>query len=51
MSCKGVKVDISKPDQRKKAFEKSVSILGGLDIILNAAGIQRRYESPDFQLE
>lgn len=49
--CKGVKVDISKPEQRKKAFEESVSMLGGLDIILNAAGVQRRYESPNFPLD
>ena len=51
LDCKGLKVDLAKADQRKAAFEKAVEMLGGLDIIINAAGIQRRYESPNFPME
>ena len=49
--CTGLKVDLAKAAERKAGFEKAVALLGGLDILLNAAGIQRRYPSPDFPLE
>ena len=49
--CQGVKANLAKAEERKAGFEKAVALLGGLDIIINAAGIQRRYPSPDFPLE
>lgn len=48
--CKGLVVDLADSAQRKTGFDKAVAMLGGLDIILNAAGIQRRHESPDFPM-
>lgn len=51
LDCKGLKVDLANPEERKTGFEKAVELLGGLDIILNAAGIQRRHESPNFPME
>jgi 2-deoxy-D-gluconate 3-dehydrogenase len=44
-------VDLAKAEERKAGFDKAVEMLGGLDIILNAAGIQRRHPSPDFPME
>ncbi len=49
--CQGLKVDLANAEERKAGFEKAVEMLGGLDIMLNAAGIQRRYESPNFPME
>lgn len=49
--CVGLTVDLSDRRERKTTFQKAVEILGGLDILVNAAGIQRRYPSPDFPLE
>lgn len=51
LKCTGLKVDLAKREDRKAGFNKAVEILGGLDIILNAAGIQRRYPSPEFPME
>ena len=49
--CQGLKVDLANPEEREAGFHKAVELLGGLDIIINAAGIQRRYPSPDFPME
>ena len=49
--CKGLKVDLANAKERKEGFEKAVEMLGGLDIIINSAGIQRRHPSPDFPIE
>lgn len=51
LDCKSLKVNLASAEERKAGFEKAVEILGGLDIILNAAGIQRRHESPNFPME
>lgn len=51
LDCKGLKVDLANAADRKEGFEKAVELLGGLDIILNAAGIQRRHPSPEFPME
>lgn len=48
--CEGVRVDLIDADARAKAFEQAVALLGGLDILLNAAGVQSRHPSPDFPL-
>ncbi len=47
----GVHADISTHDGRKKAFEEATSLLGGVDIFVNCAGIQRRSPSEDFSAE
>ena len=47
----GIKADISKPEERQMAFDKTTELLGGVDVLVNCAGIQRRYDSPDFPLD
>lgn len=47
----GVVVDISKRTELEQAVHKSVELLKGLDILVNAAGTQRRHESPNFPIE
>ncbi|MGI5963764.1 MAG: SDR family oxidoreductase [Lawsonibacter sp.] len=49
--CKGIVVDLGDDAARKVAFDQAVELLGGLDILVNAAGVQRRHASPDFPLE
>jgi 2-deoxy-D-gluconate 3-dehydrogenase len=50
--CYGVIADISKKAEREKGFEKALAFLGGrIDILVNAAGIQRRHPSEEFPLE
>lgn len=50
--CHGVVVNIGNKEDRNKAFEKAMNLLDGrLDIIINAAGIQRRHKSEEFPLE
>ncbi|MGD9160046.1 MAG: SDR family NAD(P)-dependent oxidoreductase [Desulfobacteraceae bacterium] len=44
-----IKADISDRKQIKKSYEESLKLLDGhLDILLNTAGIQRRYKSEEF---
>jgi 2-deoxy-D-gluconate 3-dehydrogenase len=43
--------DIKKSDAREAAFKKCVETLSGLDILVNCAGIQRRYFCTEFPLE
>lgn len=49
--CKGIAVDLSVQNDRRTAFAEAVKILGGLDILVNCAGIQRRHKSEEFPLE
>ncbi|MCI8465232.1 MAG: SDR family oxidoreductase [Lachnospiraceae bacterium] len=49
--CHGLSADIGNPSARKEAFEKALSILDGLDILINAAGITFRHESMDYPRE
>lgn len=49
--CQGLKVDLSNPAERKTGFDQAVGLLGGLDILINAAGVQRRHESPNFPMD
>lgn len=46
--CHGVKVDLGDDADRRRAFAEAVELLGGLDILINAAGIQRRYPCEEF---
>ena len=50
-SCFGLPCNLADRKNRAEGFHKAVEILGGLDILVNAAGIQKRYPSPDFPLE
>jgi 2-deoxy-D-gluconate 3-dehydrogenase len=44
-----IKADISKLSEIKDSYEAALEILGGtVDILINSAGIQRRYPSEDF---
>lgn len=49
--CHGLKVNVGDAKERTEGFHKAVSLLGGLDIIVNAAGIQRRYPCEEFPME
>ncbi|MCK0159306.1 SDR family oxidoreductase [Allomuricauda sp. F6463D] len=44
-----IKADVSKVLEIKKSYEDALDILGGnIDILINSAGIQRRYPSEEF---
>ena len=47
-NCHGLKVDLANAEEREQGFYKAVELLGGLDILINAAGIQRRYPCEQF---
>lgn len=50
-SCQGLRADLSRLEELDHVFEQAIDGLGGLDIIVNAAGIQRRYPSEEFPHE
>lgn len=47
----GIKADISTEAGRTEAFEKALNLLGGVDIMVNCAGIQKRHFSEEFPLD
>lgn len=47
----GVRADIAAKEGRKHAFDEALALLGGIDIFVNCAGIQRRSPSEDFSSE
>ncbi len=49
--CHGVTANLGDASQRDTAFAQCIEKLGGLDILVNAAGIQRRHKSEEFPLE
>lgn len=50
--CHGLVVDLADQTSRRAGFDRALSALGGrLDILVNAAGVQRRHKSEDFPLE
>lgn len=49
--CHGIRVNLGIREEREKAFAKAVEVLGGLDILINGAGVQRRHKSEEFPLE
>ena len=51
LCARGFKADIGDRSQRKTAFNTAVEYLGGIDILVNCAGIQRRHELEEFPLE
>ncbi len=51
-TCHGLAVDLSDRNARGEGFAKAVALLGGqLDILVNAAGIQRRHFCEEFPIE
>ena len=51
LDCYGLIVDVSMTEERDTGFYKAVTLLGGLDILVNAAGIQRRFPCEEFPEE
>lgn len=49
--CHGIQADLSRIDELEGVFSRAVDVLGGLDIIVNGAGVQRRYRSEEFPTE
>lgn len=49
--CHGIQADLSRIDELEGVFSRAVDALGGLDIIVNGAGVQRRYKSEEFPTE
>lgn len=49
--CHGIQADLSRIDELEDVFSRAVDALGGLDIIVNGAGVQRRYRSEEFPTE
>ena len=43
--------DVRDDKKREEAFSEAISALGGLDILVNAAGVQRRHPSTEFPME
>ena len=51
LKCHGIAVDLGDSSARAAAFDEAVKCLGGLDILVNCAGIQRRHKSEEFPLD
>lgn len=49
--CHGIQADLSCIDELEGVFSRAVDALGGLEIIVNGAGVQRRYRSEEFPTE
>ena len=47
----GIRADISTHEARVKAFQDALEKLGGVDVFINCAGIQRRHKSEEFPME
>lgn len=51
-ACHAVQVDLASSEARKVAFEQAMQLLGNeLDILVNAAGVQKRHPSEQFPLD
>lgn len=50
LKCHGTIADLSSQEVREDIVKKCIDTMGGLDIIVNAAGIQRRHKSEEFPL-
>lgn len=47
----GIRADISTHEARIDAFNAALARLGGVDVFINCAGIQRRHKSEEFPME
>lgn len=51
-SCHGLAMNLADRDNRRAAFAKGLELLGGrIDVLVNAAGVQRRHFCEDFPIE
>jgi 2-dehydro-3-deoxy-D-gluconate 5-dehydrogenase len=51
-ACHGLVVDLADQSSRRAGFDRALTALGGrLDILVNAAGMQRRHKSEEFPLD
>lgn len=52
LGCKAVKADLRSREENYRAFRESIDFLGGdLDILVTAAGIQRRHLAEEFPMD
>lgn len=49
--CHGFVIDLASRDGRAEVFSQALNALGGIDILVNAAGVQRRHPSEEFPVE
>lgn len=49
--CMAVAADVSKPDQVAKLIDSAVTAFGGLDIVVNNAGIEKKIAFVDYPLD
>jgi len=49
--CHGLRTNLGDRKEREEIFAKVLETLGGLDILVNGAGVQRRHKSEEFPLE
>lgn len=49
-TCYGIRADLGDPQAREEAFHKAVAAMGGLEILVTAAGVQKRHKSEEFPL-
>lgn len=49
-TCHGIQVDLADSSARAAAFDEARNRMGGLDILVNCAGVQRRHKSEEFPL-
>lgn len=49
--CHGLRANLGDRKEREEIFAQAVKDLGGLDILVNGAGVQRRHKSEEFPLE
>ncbi|MEG1858567.1 MAG: SDR family oxidoreductase [Pseudoflavonifractor sp.] len=48
--CHGIRADLGDTQARENGFHAAVAAMGGLDILVNAAGVQKRHKSEEFPL-
>ena len=49
--CHGIIANLGDRQALEEAFAESVRLMGGLDILVNAAGVQKRHKSEEFPME
>lgn len=49
--CHGIVADLGDRESRERAFDDAVEKMGGIDLLVNAAGIQKRHKSEEFPLD
>lgn len=49
--CHGVVCDLKSEEERKRGFQEALDTMGGLDILVCAAGVQKRHKSEEFPLK